>query len=218
MTPENDANRNTAWKQQQQQEIQPRVNVLGMDDVRGSYIWMKDFHANLQHYGIKNGSKIMMMGDTASIPNPSNNNNGFISTATPSKSSSEPLARQSPHNTATHALEILEKKANTTTLALVETYMSSVLEYTSSVSSTGVSDSTDQNAAATTSKKIKDAHARVSELILQDLLKVDAVAIPEGDDEARGMRKRIVKTLNGMLDRVDGFKERVVEFEKNSKM
>jgi hypothetical protein len=69
-------------------------------------------------------------------------------------------------------------------------------------------------------KSLKQKHAQIGELLLQALFKVDGVGmdgIPEGSEEeamARAKRKAVVKELNGLLEGVDGVKEKVEEWGK----
>ncbi|KAJ3235212.1 hypothetical protein HDU81_000731 [Chytriomyces hyalinus] len=172
-----------------------KVNMFGQDDVKGSYIMMKDLNASLIHYGIKSGSKIMMMGDNAPTPT------GPRLTAIP-KPSTPPMT---PEQLAIHKLSEIDASLGTTIMPLVEEYTNSATAYTSQDSS---------NDTHITPKKLKDGHARVSELILQTLLKVDEVLVGENDD-LRKRRKDAVRRCNALLDRVDASKESVKEFDKS---
>ncbi|KAJ3245741.1 hypothetical protein HDU77_009263 [Chytriomyces hyalinus] len=172
-----------------------KVNMFGQEDVKGSYIMMKDLNASLIHYGIKSGSKIMMMGDNAPTPT------GPRPTATP-KPSTPPMR---PEQTAIHKLSEIDASLATTIMPLVEEYTNSATAYTLQTAESS-------NGTHITAKKLKDGHARVSELILQTLLKVDEVLVGE-NDELRMRRKDAVRRCNALLDRVDAAKESVKAFD-----
>ncbi|KAJ3386933.1 hypothetical protein HDU84_001209 [Entophlyctis sp. JEL0112] len=110
----------------------------------------------------------------------------------------------------TSALEKIEEialKSTTATTPLVNEYLDSVSKYTSK--------DTPKSERAT-AKKMQDSHSRASEILLQDLLKIDGVNIPEGDDEARSRRRAVVKMMNTQLDRLDAAREAVKAFETAS--
>lgn len=53
-------------------------------------------------------------------------------------------------------------------------------------------------------------HSRLAELLLQSLLRLDAISADGGWDEARKMRKEAVREVQGLLDRLDlGWSSRV---------
>ncbi|KAJ3402907.1 hypothetical protein HDU80_004649 [Chytriomyces hyalinus] len=158
-----------------------------------SGVMMKDLNASLIHYGIKSGSKIMMMGDNAPTPT------GPRPTAVP-KPSTPPMT---PEQTAIHKLSEIDASLAKTIMPLVEEYTNSATAYASQESS---------NDTHISAKKLKDGHARVSELILQTLLKVDEVLVGE-NDELRMRRKDAVRRCNALLDRVDAAKESVKAFD-----
>ncbi|KAJ3282366.1 hypothetical protein HDU76_008720 [Blyttiomyces sp. JEL0837] len=191
----------------------------------GSYVMMKDLNAPLAHYGIKPGSKIMMIGDAAPAE-PQPRTSGF-STPTPQQqyspsmnptsNSTKPLPTPPPsqHQETVHltpdALALqklssirheLEGKVN----PLIDSYTTSVIEFTSAIEAS--------REPTQTLKQLKDSHAKVSELLLQGLLKIDGVVVPEGHEEVRLRRKEAVKFVNGLLEKVDGLKERVAEASK----
>ena len=51
---------------------------------------------------------------------------------------------------------------------------------------------------------LTEQHAKLGELLLQALLRLDAINIESGWPEARAERKGAVKNVQGVLDRVDG--------------
>ncbi|EPQ57318.1 hypothetical protein GLOTRDRAFT_137669 [Gloeophyllum trabeum ATCC 11539] len=53
-------------------------------------------------------------------------------------------------------------------------------------------------------KTMQPTHARLSELLLQSLLRLDAINAEGGWDEARKERKEAVKEVQKVLDRLDG--------------
>ena len=69
-----------------------------------------------------------------------------------------------------------------------------------------------QSAPQESTKHLMDAHAKISELLLQCLLKVDGVVC---DFEAvRLKRKETVKHFQELLDQVDALKRGIKEAEK----
>ncbi|KAI9351424.1 hypothetical protein BDR26DRAFT_929874 [Obelidium mucronatum] len=187
-------------------DLMTRVNVLGQEDFKGSYVMMKDHSASLQHYGIKNGSKIMMLGDVETRPSVTKQAPTGPIPSGPTGSSSS-IHTMTPEEAALHKLSEIDATLTSQTIPLVEEYMTTAIDYTSQLPSETTS------LDAVQKKKVKDAHARVSELILQVLLKVDGVKVPEGDEVVRMRRKECVKKCNALLDRVDSMKEKVKEFE-----
>ncbi|KAJ3067295.1 hypothetical protein HDU98_009517 [Podochytrium sp. JEL0797] len=190
-------------QQQQQQggfsrpDLVQRVNMFGEQDFKGSYVMMKDMNASLIHYGIKNGSKIMMMGDTAPPPR--------APTSLPS-TPSEQLHTTTPEDLALTTLQTATATLTTTILPLIDQYIALADQHTSS-------DSLD----ASRSKHLRQEHARMSELVLQVLLKVDAVKAPEGDEVVRMRRKEAVRECNRLLEKVDAVKDGVRVFEEDMK-
>ncbi|KZV74411.1 hypothetical protein PENSPDRAFT_648044 [Peniophora sp. CONT] len=53
-------------------------------------------------------------------------------------------------------------------------------------------------------KTLNEQHAKLGELLLQALLRLDAINIESGWPDARAERKGAVKNVQGILDRVDG--------------
>lgn len=51
---------------------------------------------------------------------------------------------------------------------------------------------------------LREQHAKLGELLLQALLRLDAINIESGWPDARAERKGAVKSVQGVLDRVDG--------------
>jgi hypothetical protein len=61
-----------------------------------------------------------------------------------------------------------------------------------------------QPAAFTTMDSIEKEHTRLAELLLQSLLRLDAITTDGEWEEARAERKGAVKEVQGLLDRLDG--------------
>ncbi|KAI8610801.1 hypothetical protein BC830DRAFT_711282 [Chytriomyces sp. MP71] len=163
-----------------------------------SGVMMRDPSASLSHYGLKDGSKIMMMGDAGPTPT------GPRPTALP-KPSTPP---QTPESLAQQKLSDAEMTLTSTLLPEIVAYEAAALAYTQDPA---------QSHDVSTAKKLRDIHARLGEAVLQTLLKVDGVVVPDGQDEIRARRKEAVKRCNGMLDRLDGTKESIREFESRVK-
>ncbi|KAJ3122304.1 hypothetical protein HK101_006601, partial [Irineochytrium annulatum] len=57
-------------------------------------------------------------------------------------------------------------------------------------------------------KTLREQHARIGELLLQSLLKIDGVQVPAFHEDVRARRKECVREVNALLDRVDGVRDR----------
>ncbi|KAJ3115696.1 BAG molecular chaperone regulator 1 [Phlyctochytrium bullatum] len=149
---------------------------------RGSFVMMKDMNATLATYGLKSGSKIMMIGE-------------------------KPLT---PEEASLKKLEEIMSHVHGTIVPLIEEYSSKATLFIGAAATGGVDGGDD----VPTEKQVKFEHSRVGELLLQALLKIDGVNVPEGNDVVRLKRKECVREVNALLDRADGIKERVAEAVK----
>ncbi|KAJ1561760.1 hypothetical protein HK405_002939 [Cladochytrium tenue] len=140
---------------------------------------MKDENASLAHYGIRSGSKILMMGD--------------------------------------FQIDAILRDIDSLAGPLIAAYTSSAEAFLSGGS--GGSGYHQQHPAAGLNahadkppeRRLKEEHARIAELLLQALMKVDSVDIPDGADRARARRKEAVRSLNRRLEEVDATRDRVLE-------
>ncbi|KAI8925981.1 hypothetical protein BC831DRAFT_249212 [Entophlyctis helioformis] len=96
-------------------------------------------------------------------------------------------------------------QARSTVLPIFEEFKAQASSFTSTPSPT----------PAATHKHLNSEHAKVAELLLQSLMKVDGVEIPSEFTEARAKRKEAVRLLQGRMDEADGIKERVTQAAKD---
>jgi hypothetical protein len=81
----------------------------------------------------------------------------------------------------------------------------------STIPTTTASSSRSQTPLPTGYPLIEKSHARISELLLQGLLALDGITIPSEWNEARGVRKSGVRSVQQELDKVDEAWMRVKE-------
>lgn len=60
-----------------------------------------------------------------------------------------------------------------------------------------------------TLKKLNDEHAKCAELLLQQLLKLDSVEVPDGNEGVRMKRRQTVRRMNGQLEQIDQMHKKV---------
>ena len=110
---------------------------------------------------------------------------------------------------AVRKLDVLLDKLKDDTEALITAYKRDSGEFiVSSVSAAPSLDSNDADDSVL--KQLRKAHARVSEVLLQGLLKVDGVVYDgDGAERVRARRKEVVRTVNRWLEEVDRVKEEV---------
>ncbi|KAJ3416431.1 hypothetical protein HDV05_001589 [Chytridiales sp. JEL 0842] len=187
------------------------------DGERGAYVMMKDLNATMTHYGIKTGTKILVVGE-ASGPRP----------PPPSTSRSTPTSNQHPtappRSTSTQTPTQKCLSTLSTHLTTIKSTIAPFLD-TYHTTSTLLLSTPPPHSALTDSQKrdletMRKLHAQIGELVLQVLMKVDGVVLEEGTEEERGVvrerRKGVVKELNGILEGVDGVKERVEAWRKGA--
>ena len=180
-------------------------------------VMMKDSNASLSHYGLKSGSRVMMLGDKS-----------FQSQAAP------PQHNNTSNNT-TDEDDIAIKKIHN----IVDELMKNISDYISifkSESATFLNTSvplTTQQVESTT-KSLKMQHARISEVLLQGLLKLDGIKcpppVPSSDNStgeipvdvrissagrARAERKAAVNKLNVLLAEMDAIKDKILKTANN---
>ncbi|KAJ3080514.1 hypothetical protein HK102_002994 [Quaeritorhiza haematococci] len=210
----------------------------GGDDVEeelvsGSFVVMKNPSLPLSKYGIKNKSKIMMIGDnvkmqapprTSSIAQQHANGPSPPATASSPSSSTSPLSSPSrstapatPESAMLNKLETAMTEIRSKLVPMIEQYSEDVVRFMavhSPASTSHPPSSTNPSNSTPTPKQLRDKYAQVSELLMQNLLKIDGVtappnATPEVETEIRARRREAVKMVQGLMDRVDGLRERV---------
>ncbi|KAJ3039023.1 hypothetical protein HDV00_012711 [Rhizophlyctis rosea] len=157
---------------------------------------MKDPSASLAKYGVKTGSKIFMMGDGAPIPTKP-------PPPRPNPQPAQPASSQTPSPEST-LLATIQKHVDHTRQTLVP-----MVEQYSNTATTFLGAASNVSASSITPKQLKDEHAKVSELLLQSLLKLDGVVCPPELEVARAARKEAVRFVPPQLPRLDRILARV---------
>ncbi|KAI9331829.1 hypothetical protein DFJ73DRAFT_68146 [Zopfochytrium polystomum] len=130
---------------------------------------------------------------------------------TPSRPSPPPAPQLAPEVRAIHQIDTILAEMQTTVQPLMHGYLQEAEAYISSKAAGAGFSSEDTQRME---KRLKEEHARVGELLLQGLMKVDGVVVPDGHDEVRSRRKEVVRTLNRWLEQVDAMKDKVQEKTK----
>ncbi|KAJ3157711.1 hypothetical protein HDU89_000088 [Geranomyces variabilis] len=169
--------------------VQGMRSLTGDERLRGSIALMKDLKAPLSSYGIKSGSKIMMLGSLPPVPPPAPASQPSSRQATPEDTSEDGLCR----TIETHLTQVRE-----IALPLAAEYLDEAARYLES-----------DPAGPSPPKQLRDMHAKAAEVLLQRLLKLDGVVCQPEFDRARAKRKEAVKFIQGELDRLDAMKGKV---------
>ncbi|TPX71454.1 hypothetical protein SpCBS45565_g01186 [Spizellomyces sp. 'palustris'] len=167
----------------------------------GCFAIMKDPAASLFDYGIRQGSKIMMIGDKTLPPKPSHPSSAHSQQPRqpPTRDTSAPAdTKTSEEESLIERLESHIADTRNTVLPIVEDYTDQASRY--------IDEATPPNDPP---KYLRDLYAKASELLLQSLLKLDGVTCPPDFENARAKRKEAVRFVQSHLDRIDGLKERV---------
>ncbi|KAJ3098294.1 hypothetical protein HDU97_004144 [Phlyctochytrium planicorne] len=133
----------------------------------------------------------------------SNTNSSAAPPQPPRPLPKEPQYKLAPEDAFLQKLEDVMSPLRSTIVPLIESY---------SALATSVIGGT---AEGVTEKQLKFEHSRISELLLQSLLKLDGAVVPGENDDLRAKRKLCVKEVNALLDRTDGIKERVMDALKS---
>ncbi|KAG8931540.1 hypothetical protein FRC02_002528 [Tulasnella sp. 418] len=135
---------------------------------------MKDDTAPISAYGLHGGSTIMIIG-------------GNLLPAPPTKTASKEASRPTEASTIS-TIQTELTRVRSTLASPVEVFLTSV---------------NGENTGHVDKDTLRQEHNRLGEMLLQSLLRLDAVA-PETDwMQARQERKLAVKEVQGMLDRLD---------------
>lgn len=155
---------------------------------------MKDDNAPLTAYGLKPGSTIALMGsgeDVDADTTASSSSTGGSKLGYGKKQPSAPPTEQS-------TLQSIQTELDTVRTSLLP----SVTSFLSSLSPS-TSQSSEIPAPAAPQEDAKVTHTRLGELLLQALLRLDAI-LPESDwTEVRSARKSAVKEVQALLDQLD---------------
>lgn len=161
---------------------------------------MKDLSAVLSKYNLKHGSKIVMLGDASTPATYYKPNTPPLSTTSLKHSeSSEPVSKSRTEALFIQRLESIHAEAKEVLFPMIQKYK----EDSTSVLNRGAFDQTFSK------KYMKDSHAKVSEMIMQMLLKLDGVICDSSFEGARLKRKELVKIFQDWLDNVDNVKDQI---------
>jgi hypothetical protein len=162
---------------------------------------MRDPALSLLKYGLKNGSTVLMLKDvfqsiqwltdlqrSQSVTNSTQKLNKTPSTASVSLSRTESLVLQ--------RLESIVVEARESLVPMIEKYKT---------------DAQTVLAARRNEqpKLLKDSHAKLGELLMQSLLKVDGVTFDSSFEMARLKRKQTVAFFQDLLDTIDGLHHQI---------
>lgn len=131
-------------------------------------------NATLKSLGVEHGAKILLMGSNQP-PAPAPKNKGSSASLRPS-----PAPEPKRPTTPMDIIEGCREEVTSKLLPLVDDFIQNLPEEVS---------------------KREDAHRRLSETIMKELLKLDAVESPE--PEIRARRKEVVREIQNTLDRLD---------------
>ncbi|KAI8813843.1 hypothetical protein BJ742DRAFT_787664 [Cladochytrium replicatum] len=185
-----------------------------------SKVLMKDSSATLSSYGVRTGSKISMLRDGEKfydVP-------GSTPTSSPSRSEPEypslpPRAAPAPPSTSgtpSNAPPLAPPKYVNHKDKLISTIDALLDKVNFEIApqiadyATSVEGIRHRNLTPHDVKRLQDTSLRCGEMLMQTLLKIDGVTVGE-NEQARAKRKEAVKMVQGLMDRVDGLKERVKE-------
>nr|KAJ3421814.1 hypothetical protein HK105_002205 [Polyrhizophydium stewartii] len=183
---------------------------------QGSWVVMLDLDAPLSFFGIDSGSKIMMLVDTRpqdkwgphqSQPSQQQPSHGHTQQQHPSHQQQPQQHHQPPQPQLTPEQRLIQRlddqliHTETVIVPMLEVYQRNVEAFTSP-------DRADRPQPTLTQKQIKDEHAKITELLLQSLLKVDGVECESDMVDARAKRREAVRFIQGRLDIADALKER----------
>ncbi|KAG0701342.1 hypothetical protein DFH29DRAFT_927392 [Suillus ampliporus] len=172
---------------------------------------MKDDHAPLSSYKIRENSTIALIGGH-SLPS--------APTPAPSSRPSQPKVKEPPTEQSTiSAIRTELERVRTTLVPDVDALISALAPSVSTSAPTPGSAPQSFSSPAQvppfpppyptpvsySSKPTSQDHTRLSELLLQSLLRLDAMHLAGSDwPDARAERKAAVREVQGVLDRLDG--------------
>ncbi|KAI0330177.1 hypothetical protein GY45DRAFT_1278454 [Cubamyces sp. BRFM 1775] len=163
---------------------------------------MKDDSAPVSAYGIKAGSTIALIGGGEPLPH------------APSKASSgrkdrEPRTEQSTINQIRTELDKVRSTLRPDVESFLHALAPTATQAQASPSNTGSAPlskpaSSTAGRATGLGAELEQEHLRLGELLLQSLLRLDALNAEGEWEDARRERKGAVKEVQGLLDRLDG--------------
>ena len=149
---------------------------------------LKDTSLTLSAYGIKDGSVLVLVGKEGDVPTGPSTTGG--STAPVKKKNKQP---------ETDTESVLVEWIRSLVSNLLNPLQPSIVTFLSQTDP----NATNRPARPAPFASLQKEHARLSELMLRGLLDLDGVEIPSGWTEARRERKEGVRSVQGMLTRVD---------------
>ncbi|KAI0674947.1 hypothetical protein C8Q78DRAFT_1009753 [Trametes maxima] len=159
---------------------------------------MKDDSAPISAYGIKPGSKLALVGGGEPLP------------PAPSKPSKEKAPRTEESTISQIRTELdkvrssLRPDVDSFLVALAPTSSAAKVGPSPTVLAPPPKPASAASSGVCTPAALAQEHVRLGELLLQSLLRLDAISAEGEWEEARRERKGAVKEVQALLDRLDG--------------
>ncbi|KAG5460859.1 MAG: hypothetical protein BJ554DRAFT_7043 [Olpidium bornovanus] len=159
---------------------------------------MKDDSALLKAYGVRDGSKIMLLATKPPAPSPGGGPAG---------------AGDREEEAIIRRIDDVVNKAETGVLPKLQEYSKESERFVAYYLAEG-GDREPSAAYASALKKVTDLRLWITEMAMRALLHLDAIECPREFDAARERRKEGVNRLQGILDRTDSIRDRLQEAQK----
>ncbi|KAL5033956.1 hypothetical protein RTP6_001852 [Batrachochytrium dendrobatidis] len=186
-----------------QQSRVPAENIK----LLSSGVVMLDMDAPLSFYGLGTGSKVMMLVDKR----PKQNWGPSTTTTSPRiPPPTHPVLPKEPELPREERLFKLLNDQIEYTQTIIQPLFGAYKKHADDFL---LHDKSSSNTL--TPKQLHDEYARISESLLQCLLKIDGVECESNETELRAKRREAVRLIQGQLDILDGLKEQVVAHSKN---
>lgn len=158
---------------------------------------LKDPLLTLSSYGIKDGSTLVLIGQSGNPPSgPGSSSTPTSSSASTAPASSAPKKKKQPETTSE---PVLVEYITSLVSNLLDPLRPSVATFISQADPR----STNKPAHIPKFDALQKEHARLSEMLLRGLLDLDGVEIQSGWTEARKERKEGVRVVQQMLNKID---------------
>jgi hypothetical protein len=157
---------------------------------------MKDDNATLLAYGLKPGATISLMGSPETLDEkPSASATSSLGDASKLGHGKNQLSGPPTEQSTLQAIQAEIESVRKSLEPAVASFLSSVFS--------GPIDANAPTIPTLSHEDAKTAHAQLGELLLQALLRLDAITPESSWNEVRSARKGAVKEVQGLLDRLD---------------
>jgi hypothetical protein len=172
---------------------------------------MKEDAAPLAKYGIRNHSKVMMLGDVEPVHHTMHATQQAAAAATaPGRLSPARAAPAlSPEATLRHKLADIVAHVQHQLFPLLESYQKLAAAFLDGSPLPAPTSTSATAPNATPQKRLKDEYGRCSELLLQSLIQIDGVICLESMGDARRERKEAVCFIQAHMETLDALRDRV---------